>query len=91
MLFFRQRSDVVFCDILREALAWIAEDLKANETDPHVMSTLLPRVAPVLSFETALATVGELRMALDSAQAIEVLVARPTSTLMKGRFCRQFT
>lgn len=45
MLLFRQRPDVVFSDIVREALAWIAENLNANETDPHVMSTLLPRVA----------------------------------------------
>jgi hypothetical protein len=72
MLLFRQRPDVVFCDIVREALAWIAEDLKANETDPHVMSTLLPLVAPVLSFETALATVAELRTALDSAAVYEL-------------------
>jgi hypothetical protein len=72
MLLFRQRPDVIFCDLAREALTCVTADLKANDTDPHVMSILMPRVGPVLSRQTGLATVEALRTALDTADVYEL-------------------
>jgi hypothetical protein len=72
MLLFRQRPDVIFCDLVREALTDVAEDLKANDTDPNVMSVVMPRVAPVLSRQTALTAVEALGTALDTTDVYEL-------------------
>ena len=49
MLLFRERPDEVFHDIVREALASLAENLKPAETDPRLMATLLPKTAKMLN------------------------------------------
>src|SRR5687768_6125512 len=72
MLLFRQRPDVIFCDLVREALTDVAEDLEANDTDPNVMSVVMPRVAPVLSRQTALTAVEALGTALDTTDVYEL-------------------
>jgi len=72
MLFFRERPDEVFYGIVREALAWLAEDLKSTETDPALMAALLPQTATMLSAGAALATVDELIPALESPEVFEL-------------------
>jgi hypothetical protein len=72
MFLFRQQADVIFCDLVREALTCVTADLKANDTDPHIMSVLMPRVASALSPQTGLATVEALRTAMDTADVYEL-------------------
>jgi hypothetical protein len=72
MLLFRERPDEVFHDIVREALASLAENLKPAETDPRLMATLLPKTAKMLNAGAALATVDELIPALESHEMFEL-------------------
>lgn len=72
MLLFRERPDEVFQDIVREALARLARDLKPTETDATLMILLLPRTATMLSAGAALATVDELILALESPDVFEL-------------------
>ena len=72
MLLFRERPDEVFHDIVREALAWLAEDLKPAEMAPELMATLLPKTAKILGAGAALATVDELILALESRDMFEL-------------------
>ncbi|MEP6601784.1 MAG: hypothetical protein ABJB49_08210 [Nitrospirota bacterium] len=72
MLFFRERPDEVFHDIVREALVWLKKDLTHGETDPHMMTAVLPKTATVLTLGPALATVDELLEALDGVQMFEL-------------------
>jgi hypothetical protein len=72
MLLFRQQADVIFCDLVREALTCVAEELKTNDTDPHVMSAVMPRVAPVMSCQTCLTAIDALRTALDTVDMYEL-------------------
>ena len=72
MLLFREWPDEVFHDIVREALARLAEDLKPAETAPELMAVLLPKTAKLLSAGAALATVDELIPALVSREVFEL-------------------
>ena len=72
MLLFRERPDEVFHDIVREALTWMAEDLKPAETASVLMATLLPKTAKMLGAGAALATVDELLLALESRDVFEL-------------------
>ena len=71
MLLFRAQPDEVFHAIVREALRWLSDDLKPAERDPFIMTSLLPLTAKRLSVGAALATVEELRAALDSSAVYE--------------------
>jgi hypothetical protein len=72
MLLFRERPDEVFHDIVREALASLAEHLKPAEVDPRIMAALLPKTAKMISGGEALATVDELILALASSDVFEL-------------------
>ena len=91
MLLFRERSDEVFHDIVREALAWLAEDLKPTETDPSLMAAVLPKTAKMLSAGTALATVDELIPALESPEVFELApMHRLVLSEALERYCRSY-
>jgi hypothetical protein len=72
MLFFRQQPDEVFCHIVGEALDWMEHDLKDYVTDPTGMLSPLPRTAKLITPGAALATVEELRAALQSPEVYEI-------------------
>ena len=91
MLLFRERPDEVFHDIVREALARLAEDLKPAEMDPMLMAVLLPKTAKLLSAGAALATVDELIPALVSREVFELA---PMQRLLLSealeRYCKSY-
>ena len=91
MLLFRERPDEVFHDIVREALARLAEDLKPAEMDPTLMAVLLPKTAKLLSAGAALATVDELIPALESREVFELA---PMQRLLLSealeRYCKSY-
>lgn len=72
MLFFQQQPDEVFNDIVREALDWMEHDLKDYVTDPATMMFPLPQTAKLITPGAALATVEELRAALQSQEVYEL-------------------
>jgi hypothetical protein len=91
MLLFRERSDEVFHDIVREALAWLAHDLKPAETDPGLMAAVLPKTAKMLSAGAALATVDELIPALESHDMFELApMHRLVVSEALERYCRSY-
>lgn len=73
MLLFRTRPDDIFHDIVREALAWLKDDLTRAETDPEVMTAELPRTGSLLTVGPALATVDELLVALDRPEMYDLM------------------
>ena len=79
MLFFRQQPDEVFCHIVGEALDWMEHDLKDYITDPAAMVFLLPQTAKLITAGAVLATVEELRAALQSPEVYEI---EPTHRLI---------
>lgn len=72
MLLFRTRPDDIFQDIVREALAWLKDDLTRGETDPKVMTAELPKTGSLLTVGPALATVDELLMALNRTEMYDL-------------------
>lgn len=91
MLLFRERPDEVFHDIVREALAWLAEDLKPAETAPELMATLLPKTAKMLGTGAALATVDELIIALESCDVFELApMHRLVLSEALARYCESY-
>jgi len=91
MLLFREWPDEVFHDIVRELLARLAQDLKPAETDPTLMTAMLPKTAKMISAGAALATVDELLPALESPEVFELA---PMHRLVLGealeRYCKLY-
>ena len=91
MLLFRERPDEVFHDIVREALTWLAEDLKTAETDPKLMASLVPKTAMMVGPGAALATVDELILALESREVFELApMQRLVLSEALERYCESY-
>jgi hypothetical protein len=72
MLYFREQPDEIFHHIVREALMWLKEELTDGETDPGMMTAVLPKTSRVLTVGPALATVDELLEALDQPEMYQL-------------------
>lgn len=91
MLLFRERPDEVFHDIVREALGWLKEELTKGETDPRMLTAVLPKSSQVLSLGPALATVDELLEALDRNEVSELTpMHRLLVSEALARYCQSY-
>lgn len=73
MLYFQERPDEIFQDIVRESLTRAKAELTDAESHPHLWSTILPKTRQVLALGPALATVDELLGVLDRPEVYDLM------------------